>query len=124
MIRRTTTPGNDYYERGIRVCDEWTNNYDAWLKWAENNGYASDLSIDRIDNNKGYSPDNCRWATAAEQQRNRRDNILINGKILIDYLREIGRDKDYDTIRYRISTMHWPIMKAINTPIQHKGGVV
>ena len=62
-----------YYEdRGIRVCDEWLDRT-KFFEWAFSNGYADDLQIDRIDNDKGYSPDNCRWVTPKENQHNRRD---------------------------------------------------
>ena len=63
-----------YYDRGIKVCDEWKNDFLAFYKWAIENGYSDDLSIDRIDNDKGYYPDNCRWATAKEQRSNQRRN--------------------------------------------------
>ena len=56
---------------GITICDEWQDSK-KFYEWALSNGYKSNLSIDRIDNYKGYSPDNCRWATLAEQQRNRK----------------------------------------------------
>ena len=65
-----------YGERGIRVCEEWYN-FRTFMEWAYANGYDKDAkrgecTIDRIDNSKGYSPDNCRWVTLAENLRNRR----------------------------------------------------
>ena len=62
----------NYGGRGITVCDEWLNDFKAFYDWAITHGYRDDLTIDRKDNDKGYSPDNCRWATALEQRLNQR----------------------------------------------------
>lgn len=63
--------------RGITVCDEWKNDFQAFYDWAMANGYKEDLSIDRIDVNGNYEPNNCRWATTKEQANNKRTNRCI-----------------------------------------------
>ena len=65
-----------YGARGIAVCKAWRNP-ESFFEWAFENGYEEGLTLDRIDNDKGYSPDNCRWTTRKEQTRNRRNSRII-----------------------------------------------
>ena len=60
-----------YGARGIKMCDEWLHDFLAFKNWCLNNGYEEELTIDRIDVNGNYEPTNCRWATIAEQNRNK-----------------------------------------------------
>ena len=80
MRRRCNNQSSSSYQRyggrGISVCDEW-NNFETFYRWAISNGWADGLSIDRIDNDRGYSPDNCRFASRKEQSRNRSTNVSI-----------------------------------------------
>lgn len=76
---------NVYYGKGVCVCDEWLQpgGFERFREWAFENGYNDNLSLDRIDNDGSYSPDNCRWITMKEQQNNRSDNVFLeyNGEI-------------------------------------------
>ncbi len=73
MVRRCENVKDDSYRfygaRGIRVCPEWRSSFAAFKSWAESHRYADDLTIDRIDSTKDYSPSNCRWVTGLENYR-------------------------------------------------------
>ena len=80
MKQRCFNPNNEKYKyyggRGITVCEEWEQ-YEAFERWAMSNGYKEDLTLDRIDVNGSYCPENCRWVTWKEQQNNKRNNTVI-----------------------------------------------
>ena len=94
MISRCTNEKNAYYinygGKGIKVCDEWKDS-SKFIEWAYNNGYSDELTIDRIDNKKGYCKENCRWVTRAEQNRNTTRNKYVNYKGEKICLAEAGR---------------------------------
>lgn len=79
MKARCGNPNAHEYEnyggRGIHVCAEWRDDFEAFFRWAMTHGYSANLTIDRINNDKGYAPDNCRWATMVEQRANQRRSI-------------------------------------------------
>lgn len=80
MKQRCENPNSkryrDYGGRGIHLCDEWTD-FAPFMKWAIEHGYKSGLEIDRIDNDKGYLPENCRFVTRRQNCQNKRDNVYI-----------------------------------------------
>lgn len=74
------TPDYKYYgERGIEICKDW-NSFVCFEKWAINNGYTEELTLDRIDVNRNYCPSNCRWVTRKVQSNNKRNLHLIEYK--------------------------------------------
>ena len=120
MKGRCYNPKNPAFEhygaRGITVCDEW-HEYTNFSDWAKLNGYTEGLSLDRIDNNKGYSIDNCRWTTMKEQSNNRRSNHCISFDGETHTLEEWAKIKGlkYGTLSSRINRYHWSIEKALTT---------
>ena len=107
----------DYGGRGIKICEEWANDFQAFHDWAMSNGYADNLTIDRIDVNGDYCPENCRWITNEEQQNNRRTSRLLTYKgethTMKDWARIAGLN--YNTLRSRINAYKWSIEKALTT---------
>lgn len=110
----------DYFNRGITVCDEWKN-YNIFQTWALENGYAENLTIDRIDNNGNYCPANCRWVDIKTQANNKRNNhfITYNGKTLTlaQWARELGLK--YNTLNERLRK-GWSVEKAFTHPFGGK----
>lgn len=90
----------DYGGRGITVCPQWLGKGGFTQFLADMGEVPKDLSLDRIDNSKGYSPDNCRWASRKMQMRNKRSNTMFKGKCLAEWAEELG--VKYSTIRGRM----------------------
>ena len=107
----------NYGRRGIQICEEWLNSFEAFKEWSLSHGYSYLLSIDRINTNGNYSPSNCRWVTTAEQNRNRRDNryITYDGitKTLTDWAREYNIG--CKALERRVN-LGWDIHKALTYP--------
>ncbi len=105
-----------YGGRGIRVCAGW-NDFRIFYRWAVANGYSDDLTIDRINNDGGYGPGNCRWATLRSQSNNKRNNrrITFRGqtKTLAQWSRALGID--HSLLWYRLA--NWSTERAFTTPV-------
>jgi hypothetical protein len=110
---------HDYFNyggRGIKVFGEWENSFEAFRDWAYKNGYNDNLSLDRIDVNKGYCPENCKWATAEEQQRNKQKTERYEYKGNLVTLAEIAKDcgVKYVTLYQRIKYHGLSLEEAIS----------
>ena len=119
MIQRTSNPTCPMYSRyggaGINVCKTWQ----TFEGFVADMGEAPDgLTLERVDNSKGYSPENCAWREPAEQARNKRNNIwvTIEGRrmILKDWCEELG--VSYGMARSRIKEMGWDPVEALRIP--------
>ena len=115
---------SNYGARGISVCDEWNNTdngFQNFYEWAINNGWSHNLTLDRIDCNGNYSPQNCRWVTNLQQQRNKRNTIKINymGKEMS--LRDICDENNisYNIVYQRLRN-GMDIGNALNKPSRNK----
>lgn len=107
----------NYGGRGIEMCKEWKNDFISFYNWAINNGYAQNLTLDRIDVNGNYEPLNCRFVTLKKQQNNKRNNFNITIYNRTQTLSEWCEEKglNYSKINYRINN-GWTIEEAFTTP--------
>ena len=109
IVQRCTNPNAIHYDmyggRGITICDEWRNDFYSFYSWSIENGYKDGLTIDRIDNNKGYYPENCRWTELETQANNTRRNHYITynneTKTLTQWARLLN--VNVETLRYRVN---------------------
>jgi hypothetical protein len=110
-----------YGGRGITVCEEWKNDFQIFYEWAMYNGYSDELTLDRIDSDKGYSPDNCRWTDKRTQAINRCTTHLITiegvTKSLIEWCEIFCIN--YQTVQDRLKR-GWSEEKALKSPVQTK----
>ena len=118
ILRRCFVPEDpayvNYGGRGITMCEEWRNSFIAFSDWAYSNGYSDDLSIDRINNDGNYCPENCKWSNRTEQACNRRSTkfYTINGetKTLSEWCRCL--EMPYKTVCRRLA-LGWTFEQAI-----------
>lgn len=126
MKRRCNNPSSQEYKyygaKGIHLCADWNNGFVSFMNWAYANGYNDSLTIERIDYNKDYCPNNCKWIPFNEQSKNKRNNRFITYKgktqILADWCRELNLD--YDFIEKRMSVNGFTFEQAINVPKFHR----
>ena len=111
-----------YGGRGIAVCEEWEKDFQAFYDWSVRNGYAENLTIERIDNEGNYCPENCRWTTTKEQANNKRNNHLISHKGETHTLTQWAEIKGINagTLWSRINDYGWDIEKALTAPVRKR----
>ena len=113
-----------YYDKGIKVCQEWQEDFMNFYDWAMANGYKDNLTLDRINNNGNYEPKNCRWATITEQNNNQSNNIRIKyneSEYTLSELSKIYNIKRatlYDRIK-----RGWTIDEALNRKVAKRNRV-
>jgi hypothetical protein len=108
-----------YGQRGIKICAEWVNSFESFYKWAIENGYKKELSIDRINVNGNYEPSNCRWVTWQQQQNNKRTNHFLeyNGQkhTIAEWSKITGIKRQ--TIWARINNSKWTVEEALTKEV-------
>lgn len=112
----------NYGGRGIFICDEWKDSFEAFYEWAISSGYREDLTIERIDVNKGYSPDNCCWVTLEEQAKNKRSirYVELDGEKLPlkTACKRLGLP--YQAVHLRITRYGMSVEDALSKPFSDK----
>jgi hypothetical protein len=107
-----------YGGRGITVCAEWMHDFPAFNEWARANGYVHGLEIDRIDNDAGYSPENCRFVTPKKNCRNKSNNFSIEfqgeTRLLVEWSERLSIPMK--VLHNRIRTYGWSTDRALSTP--------
>lgn len=113
----------NYGGRGIKICAEWKDSFETFQQWALTNGYNETLTLERIDTNKDYNPNNCCWTTMKRQQRNRRNNLLITYNNVTKTLSEWAEDLGFSTsmLWRRINISGLSIEEALTIPKHKKG---
>ena len=110
---------NDYGGRGIKICEDWRRDFVKFYEWAVKNGYKSDLTIDRINVNGDYCPENCRWVSMKVQENNKRNNRVLTYKgrsqTITQWSEEIGINRE--TLYGRIRR-GWDVEKTLTTPVK------
>lgn len=112
-----------YGAKGIRMCDEWKNDFMAFYNWALANGYSDELTIDRIDYRGNYEPSNCRWADIRTQANNKSNvrKYEYNGELhTMTEWSEI-MNINYGALWERLNVLGWSIEKALTTPVRDDG---
>ena len=112
----------DYGGRGIRVCDDWNGSYEAFANWSYKSGYSYGLTIDRVNNDGDYCPENCRWVDRVAQANNRRNNVVLdyNGQshTLKEWAGIVGICPATMNSRY---CSGWPIERMLSSPLMANG---
>lgn len=122
MVNRCTNPNNpafpSYGARGILVCDEWLE-FENFYLWAMSNGYSDELQIDRIDNDLGYYPENCRWADRITQSNNKRSNVFVEYQGEMMTVADLARklDMPYKVLHARLRN-GWTLERAVSQPVR------
>jgi len=123
-IHKESNPGyKNYGGRGIKICDEWNKSFIAFRKWALSHGYADNLTIERINVNGDYCPENCTWIEKSDQSANMRTTIYITAwnerKALRNWLKDPRCKVSHATLFYRIKQGFNP-EEAISTPAEQR----